>query len=80
MLHTAEALSIMDSWLARPNTVTPEPDTRHAQRLRELLGAVGGRGGNLQNDAHLAALALITFDSDFGRFPGVRWEAPASAA
>lgn len=79
---SAAALSIVDSWLARPNTVTPEPDSRHAQRIRELLTAVGGRGGNLVNDAHLAALALqwgatvVTFDSDFGRFPGVRWEAP----
>ena len=41
-----------------------------------------GRGGNLVNDAHLAALALqydatvISYDNDFGRFPGVRWERP----
>lgn len=33
-------------------------------------------------DAHLAALALshdatvVTWDSDFGRFSGVRWERP----
>jgi predicted nucleic acid-binding protein len=33
-------------------------------------------------DAHLAALAIehratiVTFDADFGRFPGIRWEQP----
>lgn len=41
-------------------------------------------GGNLVDDAHLAALArqydavVLTHDSDFGRFPGVRWEAPGN--
>lgn len=44
--------------------------------------ASAGAAGNLSNDAHLVALALehkatvVTFDSDFGRFPGVRWERP----
>jgi len=42
-----------------------------------------GRAGNLVNDAHLAALAVehdaevVSFDSDFARFPGVRWRRPA---
>jgi predicted nucleic acid-binding protein len=33
-------------------------------------------------DAHLAALAIehratiVTFDADFGRFPGIRWAQP----
>jgi hypothetical protein len=41
-----------------------------------------GTGGNLVSDAHLAALAvehgatIVTYDSDFARFPGVRFEAP----
>ncbi len=40
-------------------------------------------GGNLTDDAHLAALALdhkatvVSFDSDFSRFPGIRWERPS---
>jgi predicted nucleic acid-binding protein len=35
------------------------------------------------NDAHLAALAIehrgsvVSFDSDFGRFPGVTWIEPS---
>lgn len=79
----ATAFDVVDGWLAAPAVVAPEPDARHASRLRELLDATG-RGGNLVNDAHLAALALqhrasvVTFDSDFGRFPGVTWERPSA--
>ena len=45
-----------------------------------------GSAGNLVNDAHVAALALqydatvVTYDNDFGRFPGVRWERPGSGS
>jgi predicted nucleic acid-binding protein len=48
---------------------------------RLLLGA--GRAGYLVGDAHLAALAVehgatvVSFDSDFARFPGVAFEQPA---
>ena len=64
-----------------PNVITGEPDDRHLDRLHDLLGPIG-LGGNLVNDAHLAALALqyeatvVSFDNDFSRFPGVRWERP----
>jgi hypothetical protein len=40
--------------------------------------------GNLTTDAHLAALAishgavLVSFDTDFGRFKGLRWSRPES--
>ena len=59
----------------------PEPDFRYLERVEMLLRATGV-GGNLVGDAHLAALALqheaamVRFDHDFGRFPGVRWERP----
>jgi len=81
-LDIAQAMEVVELWLDQAVTVAPEPDARHSARLRVLLGATG-RGGNLVNDAHLAALALqyratvITFDNDFGRFPGVAWERPA---
>lgn len=80
-LTTDQALSVAEAWLGRPNVVTPEPDTAHARRMRTLLSATG-RGGNLVNDAHLAAIALqygatvVTFDRDFARFPELDWEAP----
>lgn len=80
-LLPAEALDRVDSWLSQPGSVVLEPTAAHAQVLRALLlGA--GTGGNLTSDAHLAALALehsgtvVTYDSDFGRFPGVRWARP----
>ncbi|GAB2519269.1 type II toxin-antitoxin system VapC family toxin [Paramicrobacterium agarici] len=77
-----QALDIVDSWLARPNVVSPEPDARHTVTLRTLI-AETGVGGNLVNDAHIAALAfrhdasVVTFDRDFSRFPGVKWEIPS---
>jgi len=54
------------------------PGDRHAELLLHLLETVGA-GGNLTTDAHLAALAmeyqaeLVSTDTDFARFPGLRW-------
>jgi toxin-antitoxin system PIN domain toxin len=77
------ALARVRSWLDQPPSVVVEPTNRHLQLLTTLLGEVGP-GANLVNDAHLAALALehngrvISFDSDFGRFTGVRWQSPSA--
>lgn len=79
------ALDVVEGWLAAPAVAIPQPDERHVQRLREHLEATG-RGANLVNDGHLAAIALqyravvVTFDNDFGRFPGVVWERPGTAS
>lgn len=57
------------------------PGERHADILFSLLEEVGV-GGNLTTDAHLAALAIeykgeiATTDTDFARFPGLRWKKP----
>lgn len=81
-----DALSIVEIWMSAPNAVTPEPDGRHPQRIRDVLRSVPGGGGNLINDAHLAALAIqtgasiVTYDTDFDRFDGVSWELPAAPA
>lgn len=59
------------------------PTDRHVAIMRELLQPLG-TGGNLVNDAHLAALAIehgatiCSFDNDFSRFAGVRWIRPAA--
>lgn len=80
-LDIGEALSVVESWMGQPTAIVPVPDSAHPRRMRILLEATG-RGGNLVNDAHLAALAIqygaivVTFDSDFGRFPELRWEMP----
>jgi toxin-antitoxin system PIN domain toxin len=81
-LSTSEALDDVDAWLGAPSAQVVEPTARHPSLVRGLLGAVGV-GGNLVNDAHLAALsiehrgAIVSYDSDFGRFPGVDWELPS---
>lgn len=83
-LTAEQAVDVVAAWTQRPNVVTSTPSTRHAESLGRLLEATGV-GGNLVNDAHIAALAIahaatvVTFDSDFGRFPGVRWEAPGAS-
>lgn len=83
-LTVTQAAHNVRGWLRAPNVLTGEPDRSHVDRVEELLDATGV-GGNLVNDAHLAALALqydatvISYDNDFGRFPGVRWERPSAS-
>ena len=75
------AHDVVDAWLGVPSVLNGEPDRHHSRRMRELLAATG-TGGNLVNDAHLGALALqyratvVSYDNDFARFPGVRWQRP----
>ncbi len=84
-LPVAEALQTVNDWLDHPASITVEPTTRHAGILSGLLGDLGA-GGNLVNDAHLAALAVehdatvVTYDNDFARFRGVRWELPGGGS
>ena len=80
-LTPGEAFDIVEDWLARPNAVVLTPTARHVAVLRAFLEPLG-TAGNLTNDAHLAALAieysaqLCSADSDFSRFPGLRWSNP----
>lgn len=80
-LSAGEAMDRIDGWLAPPAAVVVEPTTDHASIVRRLLEETGV-GGNLVNDAHLAALsiehrcALVSFDNDFDRFSGVEWSEP----
>jgi toxin-antitoxin system PIN domain toxin len=76
-----QAMDRVEAWLGSPAAVVVEPGVEHPRILRDLLAATGV-GGNLVNDAHLAALALehrcgiVSFDNDFARFPGVVWRQP----
>ncbi|HET8928208.1 MAG TPA: type II toxin-antitoxin system VapC family toxin [Microbacterium sp.] len=80
-LTVDEAIDIVAGWMRQPAVITPEPAAGHLERVREMLRDTG-TGGNLVTDAHLAAMALqhratvVTFDSDFARFPGVEWMRP----
>lgn len=80
-LTVEQAMGRIDAWLSAAPAVLLDPTPDHASVLRSLLISIG-TGGNLVNDAHLAALAIehrctvVSFDNDFGRFPAVRWELP----
>lgn len=82
-LTTREAADAVRAWLGRPAAVVVEPTSRHLDLLAGLLESTGA-AGNLVNDAHLAAVAVendatvVSFDIDFARFTGVRWEAPGA--
>lgn len=83
-LAPGEALDLVRSWLAQPTAIVVEPTARHLEVVGQLLSTAGS-AGNLVNDAHLAALAiehdadLVSFDADFSRFAGVRWQRPGTA-
>ena len=79
----ADAWAQANAWLACERVWVPQPSERHAELLAGLL-QLPGVHGNLVPDAHLAALALehglvlCSSDSDFARFPGLRWQNPLS--
>lgn len=80
-LSVDEAMSYVDAWLGAQNAWVPQPGPQHATILRRLLTDAGA-AATLVPDAHLAALAVehgvpvCSFDSDFARFPDVRWHRP----
>ena len=80
----AEAFDLVAGWLAQPCATTIAPGDRHLALVRELLEPLG-TAGNLVSDAHLAALAiehgaeLCSADTDFARFPRLRWSNPLAA-
>jgi len=80
-LSLDQALSCVQRWLDLPCTRIIYPTTRHWAVFRRLL-IEGQAVANLVTDAHLAALAiehgceLMSTDTDFSRFPGVKWRNP----
>ena len=78
-----QASGVVELWLAASTAMVVHPTSRHLEVLRGLLQPFG-TAANLVNDAHLAALAVehgatvVSFDSDFARFRGVRWMPPAA--
>ncbi len=80
-LRPEEAMGQVGAWLASPGAVVVDPTRAHLTVLDGLLTG-SGTGGNLVNDAHLAAVALehradiVSYDTDFTRFPGVRCHRP----
>ncbi len=80
-LQSEQALATVDTWLKHPMVHVPREHDNHWDTFRYLIEGCGA-AGNLSTDAHLAALAishgavLASCDSDFSRFPGLRWENP----
>lgn len=77
----ADALRRVVGWTERRQVEILEPGPRHLEIVARLFAATGV-AANLTTDTHLAALAvehrceLHSNDSDFGRFPGLRWHNP----
>lgn len=80
-MSASDAFTQIDDWISAPGGRVLHPGERHLGILAELTAAFGA-GGNILNDAHLAALAVehradvVTYDNDFARFSRVRWRTP----
>ena len=80
-LAVADALARVDEWLAVPHVRFALPGPRHLEIAFELLRQLGA-AANLTTGVQLAAVAieqqaeLHSNDTDFGRFPGLRWVNP----
>jgi len=82
-LSPLDAANRTKDWFRCPHVHPLNPGDRHLDYFNRNLAAQE-RGRNLITDAHIAALAmendavLHTNDSDFSRFPGLRWHNPIS--
>ena len=82
-LSLEQALARIQSWLDQPCTRIVRPTEQHWAIFQQML-TDGQAVANLVTDAHLAALAnehgceLASTDSDFARFPKLKWSNPLS--
>jgi toxin-antitoxin system PIN domain toxin len=73
--------AFIDTCLAAPAAKAVRAESGHWAPFRHLCTKADCRG-NLIQDAYLAAIALehnctyVTTDSDYARFPGLRWRHP----
>jgi toxin-antitoxin system PIN domain toxin len=80
-----EAFLFCDNLLGQPNCQIVEPGERHWDIFKRLCLTVDVRASRV-TDAWFAALAIeagcewITFDRDYARFPGLKWQVPATPA
>ncbi|HRK23034.1 MAG TPA: PIN domain-containing protein [Fimbriimonadaceae bacterium] len=76
-----DAWNQVEAWLESDLVWCPAPTDRHASILSALL-AGPDITGRMVHDAHLAALAIehgltvCSADTDFARFPEVKWMNP----
>ena len=80
-LRTVDAIERVSSWLAQPCVKVISPTENHWEIFKRMLSK-GQASANLVPDAHLAALAVehgcdfYSSDSDFSRFPKIKWKNP----
>lgn len=80
-MTAADAIHRVRAWLDHPRVQVLTPGEGHGEILFRFLEHLG-TAGNLTTDAHLAAIAveyqaeLASTDTDFARFPGLRWFNP----
>jgi uncharacterized protein len=80
-LPVPDAVARVESWLDRRHVNLLVPGPRHLVIAFELLRLLG-TAASLTTDVQLAALAienqaeLCSHDTDFARFPGLRWRDP----
>ena len=80
-LTMEQATKRVQSWMDQPCTRLINPTASHWQ-IFHLMLLEGQVKGNLVVDAHIAALAiengciLYSTDSDFSRFPKLKWKNP----
>jgi len=77
-----EAFGFCENLLGQPHGQIVEPADRHWDIFKRLCVDTDTRGSRV-TDAWFAALAIesgcewITFDRDYARFPGLKWQVPA---
>ena len=80
-ISPVDATMHVRNWFHYAPVIPINPGADHLTHLRHNLDAAGV-GGSLVTDAHIAALAMEyqaevhSHDSDFSRFPGLRWRNP----
>jgi uncharacterized protein len=78
-----DAFGFCEDLRAQPHCQLVEPGERHWDIFQRLCIETDTRGPRV-TDAWFAALAIewgcewITLDRDFARFPGLKWQAPAT--
>ena len=76
-----EVFAFVGELTARPNARLVHPGPRHIEIFEDLCRR-SDAAGKLVAGAHHAAVAIehgctfVTTDSDFDRFPGLRWQHP----
>jgi uncharacterized protein len=84
-LRILDTWEIVEDWVRRPAAWIPVPGQRHMAHLERMVRSAQPTG-NLIHDAHLAALAsehaltIVSADSDFAKFDGVKWMNPLSGS